>query len=142
LDESDTPDGALQVFAAVLNVDQAALRLVFNVAVADFTDLLKSAQAVFTPTCTVFVVVFEYAPANSVARVAYAAEIALACVVTAASIAASRVATAVPTQAILVAVVAAVVVAVVCAKTGDVSNVNANNIPETVRIFLIIVFLI
>ncbi len=148
LEESETPVGALHAVTADLNADQAALRLVFQVLVADFTVLLKPAQETLTPTCTLAAVVLEYAPKSSLARVVYAAETAWECAAKAVLIAASRILTALATHAILAATSAdlaaafaeaetgAVVPVVVSADTGATTNDNAKSKPENTKVFL------
>ena len=144
LAESVRLEVALQTLAAVRNAVQAALRLVLQVVAAALTVLLKSAHAVLMPTRRVLAVVLEYAPANSVARVEYAACTEDACLATAASIAVSRAATAAPTQEIFVAVAEAAVaatVAVVCARAEPAINDNTKIIPENIKVFLNIFYL-
>jgi adenylate kinase len=73
LAESETPVGALQAFAAVLNVLQADVLVVFQACVALLIEAVNADHAAFTPTFTSAEVAPVYACARAVARAAYAA---------------------------------------------------------------------
>jgi hypothetical protein len=72
LPPSETADGALQAFAAALNVVQAEFRLVIQEVFAVFTEVLNADHAAFTAVFTSAEVVFVYAAASAVARAEYA----------------------------------------------------------------------